>query len=938
MASYILVISILIQLAGVVVAGLIAWTTLRRSWLLIAFAILLMGVRRAISLYQAFVLDQSLDPIAESVALLISLFMFLGFLGLLLKMRPGVALPSFEWKRDTGTPGVIAALLGVLIILGTSIVAYYAFQESRGAMVESVIALNQRVADSLVSVADSLEESLPVSARIDVVEDIWSKDPLAFEGSYICIVGPDGRVIAHSADRSSQGRYVGGDAVLDRSRRFSDIDDLLEARADWSGWYISTTGERQVAAFSYSATLPGLVAVHVPERAIEKAVLRVALPPTAGMLFILVVLLPAALGVLYKAYHTTLCEVQSSEARYRAVVDDQTELIYRSLPDGTLTFVNEAYCRCFGLRGDELVGHKFLPAIPYEDRAKVNEHFASLTREHPVAAYEHRVVLPDGETRWFGWSNHVICDAGGAIVEIQGIGRDVTERKQARAQKDEFDARSSAIIENAVDGIVTVDEQGVIESVNPAALELFGYTHSGLIGRHLSALLPDSPRIGPDEIGGYLSQAGNPTGINCAREARGTRNDGTAFPVKLSVSEVHFGDRRLFTAIVHDLTRERELEQQLLRAQKLDALGTLAGGIAHDFNNILHALLGFCRLAQDSTEGDKDLLVQCLSEIEAGGLRATDLVGQILTFSRKADVERQSVMLEPLLKEALRFLRSSIPVTIGFETRFDSACGEVLVNATQFHQVVTNLCTNAMHAMEEKGGTLTVSLEPVAIDAPLQTLSGMLNPGHYIQLAVADSGTGIEPDLLPRLLDPFFTTKEPGKGVGLGLAMVHAIVAGTGGGLTIESEVGKGSTIRVLLPELRDVRSPTERELPARRADGVTGRVLLVDDESSITQMLALHLESQGFDVESYNDAARALEAVRSDPARFIVAVIDYTMPGKTGVVLAREILALNPALPVILTTGNLDRSKIEPPSNVIEILNKPFRAETLLAIIDRCG
>ena len=1063
MELYILATSILFQLAAVVVAGLIAWTTLRRSWILIASAILLMAARRAISFYQAFVLDRSIDPVAESVALLISLLLFVGFVGLFLRERAAASRPADTGPRATAInfrePGAVAALLGILILLATSIVVYDSLKESRSAVIRSIFSANLRTARLLSTIADSPELSLSNAERIALVQDLWNQNPPGNDGGYICIINSSGELITHTMDRAREGAFVGDHPIEDMSARFSTIDDLLKARADWVGWYVTTDGESQIAAFSYSAKLASLVAVHVSKQAVERDILLGVLPLGAGLVFILAVLLPAALGVLYRAYIRTLRDVQSSEARYRAVVEDQTELVCRSLPDGTLTFANEAYCRCFDRRNDELVGHRFLPLIPHEDRLKVKEHIASLTRENPVATHEHRVVLPDGETRWFRWTNHAICEPGGAIVEIQGTGRDITERKRAReriarfgrifeesvneiylfdvdtlkfiqvnraaqinlgytaeellelspldlkpdfspdlfnqllvslrngeqekvvfetrhrrkdhslydvevhlqfleidpapvfvaiilditarksaqAQKDEFDARSSAIIENAVDGIVTFDERQNVESVNPAALKLFGYTRPELVGKSIHMLMPE---VYPGGTGGGsegFPAVGSSMPAESAREARGQRKDGTSFPVKLSVSEVLFGDRRLFTGIIHDLTRERELEQQLLRAQKLDALGTLAGGIAHDFNNILHALLGFCRVAQENIGVDEAEVDQCLKEIEVGGLRAADLVDQILTFSRKADVEHRPAMLQPLVEEALRFLRNTIPATIEIRTELGAACGPVLANPTQVHQVVANLCTNAMHAMEKEGGVLTVSIEPVALEAPLHTLSGTLKPGAYVQLAVTDTGTGIESSLLSCLVDPFFTTKEPGKGTGLGLAMVHGIIASTGGGLIIESEVKQGTAVRVLLPALRGTQAKPVVEAPAATEGDRTGCILLVDDEEGITRMATLLLRSRGFAVEAYNDVGRALEALQFNAARFDAAVLDYTMPGKTGIDLARDILALNPDLPVILATGDLDRSKVEQPPNIVGVLKKPFRAEALLAIIENC-
>lgn len=752
--------------------------------------------------------------------------------------------------------------------------------------------------------------------------------------------------------------------------------------------------------------------------------------------------------------------LRESERRYRAVVEDQTELICRYLPDTGITFVNEAYCRYFDTSLDEIIGHRFMPAIHEEDRSEFQEHLAALGSENPVAIHEHRVIMRDGEERWQRWTNRAIVDDAGKVIEIQGTGRDVTEHKQdeeriarfglifeeslneiylfdsatlkfiqlnraaqqnlgytmeelleltpldlkprfsadsfgqliaslrsgerekivfetvhrrkdqslydveihlqllkqdhkaifaaivtditrqkkAQAREEEFDARSSAVIENAADGIITIDEVGTIESVNPSAATLFGYARSELIGQNVKMLMHEPYR---GEHDGHLERyrtSGVKNVIGSVREVPGRRKDGTHFPLKLTISEVIFGEQRLFTGIVHDLTHERELERQLLQAQKMESLGTLAGGIAHDFNNILQAILGFNGIAQENVIGNNEILAECLQEIEAGGRRASDLVNQILTFSHISEVEIGPTALQPIIKEALRFLRSSMPATIRIESNIDADCGQIAANATQMHQVVTNLCTNSMHAMEERGGVLTVSVEPVSIDSSLETLSGPLEPGEYVQLSVTDTGAGIEPDLFRRLLDPFFTTKEVGKGTGLGLAMVHGIVKSMQGGLTIESEVGKGTTVCVVLPVLGADHGLEAPKKSIESAGSGTGHVLVVDDEKTITKLTTLLLKSRGFTVEAFNDVDSAWRAIQANPEKYDVAILDYTMPGKTGLELAQDLYSLTPNMPIVLATGLLDKSKIDKAKspNVVAIIKKPFDVDELVAAINQ--
>jgi PAS domain S-box-containing protein len=548
------------------------------------------------------------------------------------------------------------------------------------------------------------------------------------------------------------------------------------------------------------------------------------------------------------------------------------------------------------------------------------------------------VEFPELGRRYIDITFSPYFDEDNTVIGFIFDGRDITENKIAREEKEESDARSSSVIEHASDAIITIDEKGIIESVNPAAETLFGYENSELINQSVNILMPQPYQ---NEHDGYLEkyiQTGIKNILDRTREVPGLHKDGFTFPIRLSVSEILFGDKRLFTGIVHDMTREVELEKQLLQGQKLESLGTLAGGIAHDFNNILQAILGYTDMARENMGDDRELLKQCLTEIETGGRRGADLVNQILTFSRESNVETESMQLPPLLESALKFLRSSIPANIQIESNIDADCGPVKANATQIQQLVTNLGTNAMHSMEETGGTLTISLVPFAINASRKTLCGTLAPGEYVQLSVADTGTGIQSDKIEKILDPFFTTKDVGKGTGLGLAMVHGIVSSMNGGLIIESELNHGTAVRVLLPTAKTklVRRPVE----ASANETLNGdiRVFVVDDEEPVAKSLVLLLKNRGIRADSFYRVDRALEAFRNAPEAYDVAIVDFMMPGKTGLEFAQELFSLNADVPIILATGLIDDSRIEKSKspNIAEIVQKPYRIDDIARIINR--
>ncbi|OQY02192.1 MAG: hypothetical protein B6I22_13765 [Desulfobacteraceae bacterium 4572_123] len=343
------------------------------------------------------------------------------------------------------------------------------------------------------------------------------------------------------------------------------------------------------------------------------------------------------------------------------------------------------------------------------------------------------------------------------------------------------------------------------------------------------------------------------------------------------------------------------MDEKLRQAQKMEAIGTLAGGIAHDFNNILFPLLGYPEMLKQELPADSPLL-RHVEAIVTSALRAKDLVQQILTFSRQGDQEVKPIKLQPIVKEALKLLRSSIPTTIDFQKNIDPDCGIVVADPTQIHQIVMNLATNAYHAMEETGGRLKVTLQQTWLESD-QALFPELTPGEYALLTVADTGSGIEKNILDKIFDPYFTTKKTGKGTGLGLSIVQGIVKSCNGDIHIYSEPGKGTEIHVYLP-IMDQKSDeikTDRNMPIQ---GGTENILLVDDEEAIVDMEKQVLEGIGYRVTIRTGSVEALETFKADPGSFDLIITDMTMPDMTGTELSGEIKKIRPDIPVILCTG----------------------------------
>jgi CheY-like chemotaxis protein len=341
----------------------------------------------------------------------------------------------------------------------------------------------------------------------------------------------------------------------------------------------------------------------------------------------------------------------------------------------------------------------------------------------------------------------------------------------------------------------------------------------------------------------------------------------------------------------------------------MEAIGTLAGGIAHDFNNILAAIMGYTEIAVEQLPKGGDT-ASCLQEVLKATLRAKTLVQQILAFSRKSELERMPVSLAPVVRDALKLLRATLPTTIDIQQLVEPDCWPVVADQSQMHQVMLNLCTNAAHAMEEKGGTLTVLLRNRTLtEGEAGALA--LPAGDYLLLVVSDTGRGMEQSVRERIFEPYFTTKEQGKGAGMGLSVVHGIVKSHGGAIVVESEAGQGATFRIFFPRATEAgKRETSRECEETATPSMVGteRILVVDDEEAIVALVKMTLERQGYQVTPFTDSEEALRIFSADPQSFDLVITDQTMPHLPGTELAKALLAIRADLPIILCSGYSSR------------------------------
>jgi nitrogen-specific signal transduction histidine kinase/CheY-like chemotaxis protein len=361
-----------------------------------------------------------------------------------------------------------------------------------------------------------------------------------------------------------------------------------------------------------------------------------------------------------------------------------------------------------------------------------------------------------------------------------------------------------------------------------------------------------------------------------------------------------------------------KLEAQLYQAQKMEAIGSLAGGIAHDFNNILCGIIGYTEMALEFHD-PKPEVKECLQEVKKAGLRAKDLVEQILTFSRKREVEIKPIKLIPIIKETLKLLRATLPANIEIKHHLSDS-GSITGDPTQMHQVLMNLCTNAYRAMPN-GGLLTVTLK----DVELSEKSHLpLPPGQFVKLEVIDTGIGIDPAIRHRIFEPYFTTQEIGRGTGLGLAVVLGIVKNHKGHISVRSEPRQGSTFTICFPKTSKEVITEKTHRPAT-FEG-SGTILFVDDEKAITDFARIALEMMGYEVFATTNSLEAMEIFQADPGKFDLVITDLTMPKLTGIDLAKYFMQARPDLPVLLATGYTERFDREDIRNlgIRDIILKP--------------
>jgi PAS domain S-box-containing protein len=604
----------------------------------------------------------------------------------------------------------------------------------------------------------------------------------------------------------------------------------------------------------------------------------------------------------------------------------------------TIVSTNQRFVDMWGL-SHELVERKDDVPVLQAVVEKVREPQTFLQRVGYLYAHRNetsleRITLKDG--RIFERYSAPMNGSDGKYYGRVWYFRDITERKLMEKAVAEAEEKYRDIFENSVTGIYQVSLEGHFLSLNAAIANMLGYDST----EELLNTVTDVRQlyVHPERRSNLLRLIEEHGSVR-EFEAEFFRKDKSVIWVSHNVRAVHSstGEIAYLEGTATDITDGKLLRAQLDQAQKMEAIGTLAGGIAHDFNNILSPIIGYTELSLNSVP-ENSRLSHDLKQVLLSASRAKDLVRQILTFSRKTNQEQKPVQVSLLIKEALKLLRSSLPSTIEIRQAVDvdTIDSTTLADPTKIHQVLMNLCTNAAHAMRAQGGTLTVTLKNVEVGKGAARGTPHVEPGPYLRLSVADTGCGMEEAVKQRIFDPYFTTKGPDEGTGLGLAVVYGIVKDLSGAIAISSKPTEGTTFDVYFPRVKKIQAPaSERSKPLPTGHG---RVLVVDDEKSIVDMVKEMLETLGYEAVPRYSGADALEAFRGRPESYDLVITDMTMPHMTGIGLAKEILTIRRQIPIILCTGfsdTVNENKIKL-LGIKQLLMKPVSMRDLAVAVNK--
>jgi PAS domain S-box-containing protein len=619
--------------------------------------------------------------------------------------------------------------------------------------------------------------------------------------------------------------------------------------------------------------------------------------------------------------------LRASEEQYRAIFNAAADALVLRDAGFRIVDVNPAYEAMSGYSRDEVIGLDRVVANPPEAMEQMKALHQKALHGEPFLVEAVR-LRKDGTRR--------DVELRGVPIQYRGaphvlyIGRDISERKRAEASLRASEEQYRSIFNAAADALVLRDADARVVDVNPAFLEISGYTRDEVINANRWIFAgPEQTPLAREMHRRVIA------GESVRFEVEGQRKDGSRFVVEMRAVPILYRGKPHALGMARDITQRKALESRLRQAQRMEALGHLTGGVAHDFNNLLAAIMGYIVLASErEVAGQDEKLSSYLDSALASSRSARDLIQQMLTFSRGQRGSPRPLALAGAVTESLKLLRSSLPSTLEIETLLEETPA-VMLDPVQLDQVLLNLSINARDAMAGLGrievGVRATALREKAVCASCRKRFR----GQFAELSVVDSGPGIAPHVLERMFEPFFTTKEVGRGSGMGLATVHGIVHEHQGHILVQSAPGAGARFRILLPMLAEEVATAAPSKPSRRSKApLRGRVLVVDDEKPVAAFMRELLESWGLEAAALTSPLDVLERISRQPPDLVI--LDHTMPGITGLSLAREIAAARPGLPVVMCTGNSERIDQDElaAAGVHVLLQKPVEPDVLYGLL----
>ena len=646
-----------------------------------------------------------------------------------------------------------------------------------------------------------------------------------------------------------------------------------------------------------------------------------------------------SLGISYLRNSSELVRTQRALQErlefLRLLMDTIPNPIFHKNADLRYEGCNKAYEDLTGRKSEEIVGKNIFETGVVEIPENSHAMDLALLKGGGSLTYETTLKGADGTLHYILSTKATYPDSEGKPAGIVGTWVDMTEQKKAEKNLKERERYFRSILANMHEDIFVIGRDYRISDVNRRFLETIKRKRKEIVGRpcyHVllnarRACFLDGKRCRLEEV----FQTGTPGSKNTEI----VRPDGEKATVNMLYSPLKDETGYVVKGIlaVRDISNEARLELELRQAQKMEAIGTLAGGIAHDFNNILGIILGYTELTRFHLPPEAPESLN-LIQIQDACLRAKELVKQILAFSRKSDREKHPVYIGFILKEALKLLRPALPATIEIKLDINTADGSdlILADATQMHQVIMNLSSNAADAMSRQGGSLEIDLSEISISSSDLVHFPDLTPGSYVCISFKDSGCGIEPSNIERIFEPYFSTKGLSRGTGLGLAVVHGIVKEHKGEVKVYSELGKGSVFKIYLPRISSIPPVVELDPYNPAAFFGTETILMVDDEKHLADVYSKLLNDLGYHTLVKTDSREALETFRNSPDSFDLVITDQTMPGMTGMDLAKQILQIRPDMPIIICSGHSeslnDHSARQ--AGIREFMTKPILMQDL--------